>query len=110
MTRGKVFLAVLLNLFVFPGLGQMFLKRKSRGIVIMIAITALLCAMIFHTSYLVAGLIADLPFTTNPVTLAKDLAGQLLTTHGAILKSYFFATALIYFGAVLDVIRIGFKT
>lgn len=110
MTRGKLFLAILLNLFVFPGAGQMFLKQKIKGLVIMITSATLLCAMIFHTSYLISSLVADIPFTTDLWILAQGLTKQLLMTHGFLLKSYLFAIVLVYLYAILDAIWIGLTT
>ena len=109
MTRGKLVSAILLNLFVFPGSGQMLLKRKARGLVIMAILITLLCAMIFHASYLISSLIKDLPFTIDLWTTAKDLNQKLLTRHGFLLKSYFFSLMLVYLYAVADVILVGFK-
>lgn len=110
MTRGKVFLAILLNLFVLPGSGQMFLKQKIKGLVIIITTIVLLCAMIFHTSYLVSSLVADIPFTTDFWGLAQDLTKKLLTTHGLLLKSYFGGMALMYLYAVVDLLFFSLRS
>lgn len=110
MTSTKLFLAILLNLFVFPGLGQMFLKQKTKGLVIIITITVLLCVIIFHTSYLISHLIADLPFTVDLWALAKNLTTQLLVTHGLLLKSYFWGMVLVYFYAVVDLLCFSLRS
>lgn len=72
MTLAKLVIALFLNIAVFPGSGQMYLKKKKRGYVFAFIMVVLLLSLTLHFSKLFSKEMQ------NPETLA---IGQQIATQ-----------------------------
>ena len=103
--------AALLSTFVFPGVGQLYLKRYWRGLVIMFFVFTGLGYMIWSATVSALNRLDDVMVkvqggTTNLQELSDIVGSKMLTTnpyHDAV--SYVIVCFWIF--AIIDAYRIG---
>jgi TM2 domain-containing membrane protein YozV len=103
--------AALLSTFVFPGVGQLYLKRYWRGLVIMFFVFTGLGYMIWSDTVSVLNHLDDAMVkvqggTTNLQELSDIVGSKMLTTdpyHDAV----FYVIVCFWIFAIIDAYRIG---
>jgi TM2 domain-containing membrane protein YozV len=103
--------AALLSTFVFPGVGQLYLKRYWRGLVIMFFVFAGLGYMIWSATVSALNRLDDVMVkvqggTTNLQELSDIVGSKMLTTdpyHDAV----FYVIVCSWIFAIIDAYRIG---
>jgi len=104
MTRKRA--ALLLSALVLPGLGQLYLGRKTAGIAIILALNLLLLLALFVVlkglGPVIASRVAAGAVTVSPAEVAAALAG--VSGFG---KGLLAAFALVWAFSVADVLRHG---
>ena len=103
--------AALLSTFVFPGVGQLYLKRYWRGLVIMFFVFAGLGYMIWSATVsalnrLDGAMVKVQGGTTNLQELSDIVGSKMLTTypyHDAV----FYVIVCFWIFAIIDAYRIG---
>jgi TM2 domain-containing membrane protein YozV len=103
--------AALLSTFVFPGVGQLYLKRYWRGLVIMFFVFTGLGYMIWSATVSALNRLDDAMVkvqggTTNLQELSDIIGSKMLTTdpyHDAV----FYVIVCFWIFAIIDAYRIG---
>jgi TM2 domain-containing membrane protein YozV len=103
--------AALLSTFVFPGVGQLYLKRYWRGLVIMFFVFTGLGYMIWSATVAALNVLDDAMVkmqggTTNLQELSDIVGSKMLTTdpyHDAV----FYVIICFWIFAIIDAYRIG---
>jgi len=103
--------AALLSTFVFPGVGQLHLKKYCRGLVIMFFVFAGLGYMIWSATVSALNRLDDAMVkvqggTTNLQELSDIVGSKMLTTdpyHDAV----FYVIVCFWIFAIIDAYRIG---
>jgi len=103
--------AALLSAFVFPGVGQFYLKKFWRGLAIMFLACAGLGYMIWSAAKSAINRLDDVMVkmqsdATNLQELS-DIAGSKLLNTDPCNNFVFYATACIWIFAVIDAFRAG---
>jgi TM2 domain-containing membrane protein YozV len=103
--------AALLSLFVFPGAGQLYLKRYSRGLVIMFLFFTGLGYMIWFVMVSVLNsldhaMVMMKGDNTNLQHL-QDFVGSKMLTTGPYQDVLFYVILCFWIFAVIDAYRIG---
>ena len=103
--------AALLSLFVFPGVGHLYLKRYWRGLVIMFFFLTGLGYMIWFIMVSILNNLEDLMViieggTKNPRGL-PDIVGSKMVTTGPYQDVVFYVIICFWIFAVIDAYRIG---
>jgi TM2 domain-containing membrane protein YozV len=103
--------AALLSAFVFPGVGQLYLKRYWRGLVIMFVVFAGLGYMIWSaTVYALKGLddaMAKLQGSTATLQELSDIVGLKMLTTDPYHDAVFYVIVCFWIFAIIDAYRIG---
>jgi len=103
--------AALLSTFVFPGVGQLYLKMYFRGLVIMLLSCTGLGYMIWSATVSALNHLDDMMVkvpggTTNLQELSDIVGSKMLTTdpyHDAV----FYVIVCLWIFAIIDAYRIG---
>ena len=103
--------AALLSTFVFPGVGQLYLKKYWRGLVIIFFVFTGLCYMIWSATVSAINCLDDVMVkmqggTTNLQELSDIVGSKILTTdpyHDAV----FCFIVCFWIFAIIDAYRIG---
>jgi hypothetical protein len=102
--------AGLLSALVFPGLGQMVLKRYRRGLVLMLTVLAGLAAIVIHAVRRALAILETIELEGGAVDqrAIADAAAQTADPSGSLTVNVLFVamTILWIYGAV-DAYRIG---
>jgi TM2 domain-containing membrane protein YozV len=103
--------AALLSLFLFPGLGHIYLKRYGRGLVIMFLFLTGLGYIIWFITVSVINRLDDMRViieggTKNPRGL-PDIVGSKMLTTGPYQDVVFYIIICFWIFAVIDAYRIG---
>jgi TM2 domain-containing membrane protein YozV len=103
--------AALLSTFVFPGVGQLYLKRYWRGLVIMFFVFTGLGYMIWSATLSVLNHLDDAMVkvqggTTNLLELSDIIGSKMLTT-GPYHDAVFYIIVCFWIFAIIDAYRIG---
>lgn len=106
VTPKKLIVAVLMNMLVIPGSGQVYLKQKKRGMLITLIVAVLLIVFTAHISTMFAELIANVEITTDAFALSQKLSNDLMTKNGFVLKIYLFLLGAVYIFSVVDLVLI----
>lgn len=106
MTPKNLIIAILMNVLVIPGSGQVYLKQKKRGMLITLLVAGLLIVFTAHISAMFAKLIANVEITTDAFALSQKLSQDLMTQNGFVLKVYIFLLGAAYIFSVVDVVLI----
>ena len=100
--------AALLSGLVFPGLGQIYLKRRRRGVVIMLVVLALLGFLIWMT---VTAVLQSLEKLQGQGLIdASDtsaLAASISVSHSPYYNAVLIAVVCCWLYAVIDAYRAG---
>lgn len=100
----------LLSGLLFPGLGQIFLKRYKRGIVLMITVLSSLCVIIMRTIQIAStilekiwseGGVIDIGTISNAVTRAATSSDSQIISFSLVL------VIICWIVGVVDAYRIG---
>jgi TM2 domain-containing membrane protein YozV len=103
--------AALLSTFIFPGVGQLYLKRYRRGLVIMFFVFTGLGYLIWSATVSALNRLDDAMVkvqggTTNLQELSDIVGSKMLTTdpyHDAV----FYVIVCFWIFAIIDAYRIG---
>jgi TM2 domain-containing membrane protein YozV len=103
--------AALLSTFVFPGVGQLYLKRYWRGLVIMVVVFTGLGYMIWSATVSALNRLDDVMVkvqgsTTNLQELSGIVGSKMLATD-PYLDAVFYAMVCLWIFAIIDAYRIG---
>jgi TM2 domain-containing membrane protein YozV len=103
--------AALLSTFVFPGVGQLYLKRYWRGLVIMFFVLTGLGYMIWSTTVSALNRLDDAMVkvqggTTNLQELS-DIVGSKMLTTDPYQDAVFYVIFCVWIFAIIDAYRIG---
>ncbi len=103
--------AALLSLFLFPGLGHLYLKRYRRGLVIIIFFLTGLGYMVWFITVSVMNRLDDIMViieggTKNPRGL-PDIVGSKILTTGPYQEVIYYIIIGFWIFAVIDAYRIG---
>lgn len=113
MTKTKLFISLLLNLFVLPGSGQIYLKEKKRGYLISLLVIALLVIFSIHIISIVQAAITPALAKPNDITsimtLAQSLSEGIWQENEFTLKGYTFLIGCVYIFSFMDLIWIYLK-
>ena len=103
--------AALLSLFVFPGLGHLYLKRYWRGLVIMVLFLTGLGYMIWFITVSVLKRLDDtMVMMKGDITKLQhpqDIFGSKLLTTGPYQEVVYYIIIGFWIFAVIDAYRIG---
>ena len=103
--------SALLSAFVFPGVGQLYLKKYWRGLVIMFLACAGLGYMIWSAAKSAINRLDDVMVTmqgdTTNLHELSDIAGSKLINTDPYNNFVFYVTACIWIFAVIDAYRAG---
>lgn len=109
----KSYKAALLSAFVFPGVGQLYLKTYWRGLAIILCITAGLCYIISSAVSSAMTIIDDavnkLQGGAANVQDISHLAGSAIVNTDPYYNALIYITACIWIFAVIDAYLIGKK-
>lgn len=106
VTPKKLSVAILMNMLVIPGAGQVYLKQKKRGMLITLIVAVLLIVFTAHISTMFAELITNVEITTDAFALSQKLGDDLVTKNGFVLKIYMFLLGAVYIFSVVDLVLI----
>ena len=103
--------AALLSTFVFPGVGQLYLKKYRRGLAIMFLSCTGLGYMIWSATVSAINRLDDVMVkmqgdTTNLQKLSEIVGSKTLTTD-PYYDTVFYFTVCIWIFAIIDAYRIG---
>jgi TM2 domain-containing membrane protein YozV len=106
--------AALLSTFVFPGVGQIYLKRHWRGLVIMFFAFTGLGYLIWSATVSALNRLDDAMVkvqggTTNLQQEISDIVGSNMLTTNLYTDAVFYVVVCIWIFAVIDAYRIGKK-
>jgi TM2 domain-containing membrane protein YozV len=106
--------AALLSTFVFPGVGQLYLKRYWRGLVIMVFVFTGLGYMIWSATVSALNRLDDVMVkmqggTTNMQEIS-DIVGSKMLTTGPYHDAVFYVIVCFWIFAIIDAYRIGKQT
>jgi len=120
MTLAKLVTAIFLNIAVFPGSGQMYLKEKKRGYAFAFITVVLLLSLTLHFSKLFAKEMQD-PETlavgqqiatqddrdfNKLMNFAKPILDKFLTKNETVFNVYLFLAGTLYIVMSADLILI----
>lgn len=120
MTPAKLIIAFLLNLAVFPGSGQMYLKEKKRGYACAFVTAVLLVVFTLHFSNLFAKemqdpemLVVGQQIATQAdrdfyqlMNLAKPISDKFFAKHETVFNIYLFLAGAFYIAMSADLVLI----
>jgi TM2 domain-containing membrane protein YozV len=103
--------AALLSTFVFPGVGQLYLKRYRRGLVIMVLVFTGLGYMIWSATVSALNRLDDVLVkmqvgTKNLQELSNIVGSKMLNTD-PYYEAVFYFIACFWIFAIIDAYRIG---
>jgi len=103
--------AALLSAFVFPGVGQLYLKMYFRGLVIMLLSCTGLGYMIWLATVSALNRLDDIMVkvqggTTNLQELSDIVGSKMLTTY-SYHDAVFYVIVCLWIFAIIDAYRIG---
>ena len=104
MTTKQLFSAILMNVFILPGAGQIHLKKRKRGYLFIIATSILLIVFTFHVSSLVSEMLSQFKTTTSIMAMATNMKSDLLDQHGGTLSFYLFSILAVYLYSIVDTV------
>ena len=103
--------AVLLSAFVFPGAGQLYLKRYSRALVIMFPVFIGLGYMIWSVTVSALHRLDDAMIKvqggTPNLQELSDITGSKMLTTDPYNETIFYGIICIWIFAIIDAYRIG---
>jgi TM2 domain-containing membrane protein YozV len=103
--------AALLSTFVFPGVGQLYLKRYWRGLVIMFFVFAGLGYMIWSATVSALNRLDDVmvkvPGGTTNLQELSDIVGSKMITTDPYHDAVFYVIVCLWIFAIIDAYRIG---
>lgn len=105
----KLLFALLLNLVVMPGAGQIFVKRKKRGYAFVVLVVGLLLAFTYSITLFFKAEMAGVTPTTDPnaiLMLAQTLTANLWGKHEVAFRGYVFLLGTLYIVSEIDMILI----
>ena len=114
MSKAKLITALLMNIFVMPGGGHFFIKRKLRGIMYLLVVLVILFIFAMHVGYI---LMHSLP-VINPgqvdalqmMEFSTALTQNILSEYSFIIKIYGYLLGLCYIVSTADLILIYLDT
>lgn len=111
MTKGKLLKALMLNAFVFPGMGQLSVGRKARGIVLILLVVIILGFLMSHVVFIVMAQARTYqPMAAGDLSqilkMSESINQDMMNAQGALLKSYVTLLMICYFGGLLDLVGI----
>lgn len=98
---------ILLSVFVFPGMGQIYLGQKKKGQLIILILGILFLVFIFHISILAAEIVDEIQLQINPSQLlpaTQEALDHFMTKHGGKVSAYLFGFLGIYAISAFDII------
>lgn len=100
----RKYIAILLSALVLPGMGQLYLGQKGKGVAIIMVVNMILLMALFVVlkglSPVIAAQIAGGTISTSSTDVVKALQGA--STFGKVVLASFF---LVWALALVDVIR-----
>ena len=103
--------AALLSTFVFPGVGQLYLKRYFRGLVIMLLFCTGLGYMIWSATVSALNHLDDMmvkvPGSTTNMQELSDIVGSKMLTTDPYHDAVFYVIVCLWIFAIIDAYRIG---
>jgi TM2 domain-containing membrane protein YozV len=103
--------AALLSAFVFPGVGQFYLKRYWRGLVIMLIILTGLGYMIWSATVAALSVLDDkvvkLQVGTKSLQELSNIVGSKMSTADPYYNAFFYLIVCLWIFAVIDAYIIG---
>jgi TM2 domain-containing membrane protein YozV len=103
--------AALLSTFVFPGVGQLYLKRYWRGLVIMFFVFTGLGYMIWSTTVSALNRLDEAMVKVQGGTMnmqeISDIVGSKMLTTGPYHDAVFYVIGCFWIFAIIDAYRIG---
>lgn len=102
----KLLFAMLLNLAVMPGAGQIFIKEKKRGYLFVVLIAGLLLAGTYHFTLFFKEELLATKISNDIMGMAKVMEGNLWAKHDLALRGYLFGGAVLYVASLVDLILI----
>jgi hypothetical protein len=106
MSIPKLLFAILLNLAVMPGAGQIFIKEKKRGYVFVILVAGLLLAATYHFTLFFKEELLAVKISNDIMGMAKIMEGNLWAKHDLALRGYLFGGAALYVASLVDLVLI----
>lgn len=112
MTSSKVFLAILWNIFVIPGAGQVYLKYKKRGwlftsITLVVLVIFFIHFMTVVQQYL-KGMVLSRDDLANLWEFSQNISQGILEKEMGMMKIYGFMLMSCYLGSIFDVFYLKF--
>jgi TM2 domain-containing membrane protein YozV len=104
--------AALLNLILFPGWGQIYLKRYKKGIAIIIAVTAGALSILWSIVQTTIYILRIFPFKKGTVTfeaVVKLTINSIKATNTAYLLSILFFIIMLWIFSIIDAYSTGKK-
>lgn len=106
MSIPKLIFAILLNLGVMPGAGQIFVKEKKRGYIFVVLTVALLLGATYHFTLFFKEELMGLNVTNDIMGMAKAMEGNLWAKHDLAMRGYLFGGVILYVGSLVDMVLI----
>ena len=100
----------LLSALVFPGVGQIALKRYRRGVVLMLAVLAGLVVMVGDAARQAARMFETIESGGGAIdrdAIARAAAQATVPSDSLVINLLFFAITICWFYGVVDAYRIG---
>lgn len=106
MTRFKLIGAIILNLVAFPGAGQLYLKRKVRGVVYAAVALVIVLVLTANIISLVNKNIPPVDPNNKDIMVlyqsATALSTDIFSQHDTLFKIYFFLLGTSYIVSIAD--------
>ncbi len=106
MSKRKLAVAIFLNLFAMPGLGQMYLGKKARGAVVVGVVFFVLLALTVHIIQSVSAEADKIAEVGNDIfkiaQMTSEMSQSIMANSGFILRVYFFLLGVCYILSVTD--------
>lgn len=109
MSLGKLIWAMILNLIVLPGAGQLATQRKRHGYFFIFLFVLLALSFMASVSAMIHKDLAGIGFGTDVVKSAQILSRQIFENHSLTLRTYAFFLGTIYISSIIDLILSYFE-
>lgn len=106
MPTSKLVLAIVLNILVMPGAGQIMVKEKKRGYLFALLVAGLLIGATYHFTLFLKEELMAMQMTNDIMGMAKVMESNLWAKHDLTLRGYLFGLAALYIGSIVDLILI----
>jgi TM2 domain-containing membrane protein YozV len=112
MTTSKIFLAILWNIFVIPGAGQVYLKYKKRGWLFTGLTVVVLVIFFIHfmtvTQQYLKGMVLTRDDLANLWEFSQNISQGILEKEIGMLKIHGSLLLLCYLGSIFDIFYLKF--